>query len=602
MSKQGTESAPRQAGMNTLLRFLPLLWPKGEAELKARVIAALVLVLAGKAIGLAVPYALKWVVDSMSGPPTAATIVVALVAAYAAARFGTVLADNLRNAVFEKVGQQAGRRLAARVFRHIHNLSLRFHLERRTGSLTKIVERGTKSIDMMLYFLLFNIAPTLIELTAICVIFFFKFGPGLVVATLVMVVLYIAFTRAITDWRAKVQREMNEVDNRAIGRAVDSLLNYETVKYFGAEEREAKRYDEAIAAYARAATKNETSLAWLNIGQSAITNLMMAGAMGFTVWGWSQGRFTPGDVVLVNGLLLQLFRPLDMLGWVYRSIRQGLIDMEAMFELTDMPAEIVDAPGAAPLHVTSGLVSFEDVRFAYEPERPILVGVSFAVAPGTTLAVVGPSGAGKSTLARLLYRFYEPTGGSIRIDGQDIAEVTQESLRAAIGIVPQDTVLFNDTIGYNIAYGRDGAGEEEVRAAARGAAIDRFIAALPQGYDSMVGERGLKLSGGEKQRVAIARTLLKDPPILILDEATSALDSRTEEAIQATLDAVARNRTTIIIAHRLSTIVDADRIIVLDAGRVAETGTHSELLRAGGLYADLWARQAAERALEEAAE
>ena len=602
MSKQGTESAPRQAGMNTLLRFLPLLWPKGEAELKARVIAALVLVLAGKAIGLAVPYALKWVVDSMSGPPTAATIVVALVAAYAAARFGTVLADNLRNAVFEKVGQQAGRRLAARVFRHIHNLSLRFHLERRTGSLTKIVERGTKSIDMMLYFLLFNIAPTLIELTAICVIFFFKFGPGLVVATLVMVVLYIAFTRAITDWRAKVQREMNEVDNRAIGRAVDSLLNYETVKYFGAEEREAKRYDEAIAAYARAATKNETSLAWLNIGQSAITNLMMAGAMGFTVWGWSQGRFTPGDVVLVNGLLLQLFRPLDMLGWVYRSIRQGLIDMEAMFELTDMPAEIVDAPGAAPLHVTSGLVSFEDVHFAYEPERPILGGVSFAVAPGTTLAVVGPSGAGKSTLARLLYRFYEPTGGSIRIDGQDIAEVTQESLRAAIGIVPQDTVLFNDTIGYNIAYGRDGAGEEEVRAAARGAAIDRFIAALPQGYDSMVGERGLKLSGGEKQRVAIARTLLKDPPILILDEATSALDSRTEEAIQATLDAVARNRTTIIIAHRLSTIVDADRIIVLDAGRVAETGTHSELLRAGGLYADLWARQAAERALEEAAE
>jgi ABC-type transport system involved in Fe-S cluster assembly fused permease/ATPase subunit len=602
MSKQGTESAPRQAGMNTLLRFLPLLWPKGEAELKARVIAALVLVLAGKAIGLAVPYALKWVVDSMSGPPTAATIVVALVAAYAAARFGTVLADNLRNAVFEKVGQQAGRRLAARVFRHIHNLSLRFHLERRTGSLTKIVERGTKSIDMMLYFLLFNIAPTLIELTAICVIFFFKFGPGLVVATLVMVVLYIAFTRAITDWRAKVQREMNEVDNKAIGRAVDSLLNYETVKYFGAEEREAKRYDEAIAAYARAATKNETSLAWLNIGQSAITNLMMAGAMGFTVWGWSQGRFTPGDVVLVNGLLLQLFRPLDMLGWVYRSIRQGLIDMEAMFELTDMPAEIVDAPGAAPLHVTSGLVSFEDVHFAYEPERSILGGVSFAVAPGTTLAVVGPSGAGKSTLARLLYRFYEPTGGSIRIDGQDIAEVTQESLRAAIGIVPQDTVLFNDTIGYNIAYGRDGAGEEEVRAAARGAAIDRFIAALPQGYDSMVGERGLKLSGGEKQRVAIARTLLKDPPILILDEATSALDSRTEEAIQATLDAVARNRTTIIIAHRLSTIVDADRIIVLDAGRVAETGTHSELLRAGGLYADLWARQAAERALEEAAE
>jgi ATP-binding cassette subfamily B protein len=602
MAGQGEAGETRGAGLHTLVRFLPLLWPKGEAELKARVVAAMALVLAGKAIGLTVPYALKWVVDSMSGPPVAATVVVALVAAYAAARFGTVLADNLRNAVFEKVGQQAGRRLAARVFRHIHNLSLRFHLERRTGSLTKIVERGTKSIDMMLYFLLFNIAPTLIELTAICVIFFFKFGIGLVAATLVMVALYIAFTRAITDWRAKLQREMNEVDNKAIGRAVDSLLNYETVKYFSAEEREAKRYDEAIAAYARAATKNETSLAWLNIGQSLITNLMMAGAMGFTVWGWSQGRFTPGDVVLVNGLLLQLFRPLDMLGWVYRSIRQGLIDMEAMFALTDTPAEIVDVAGAAPLAVTRGLVTFEDVHFAYEPERPILSGVSFAVAPGTTLAVVGPSGAGKSTLARLLYRFYEPTGGSIRIDGQDIADVTQESLRAAIGIVPQDTVLFNDTIGYNIAYGRDGANEDEVRSAARGAAIDRFIAALPQGYESMVGERGLKLSGGEKQRVAIARTLLKDPPILILDEATSALDSRTEEAIQATLDAVARNRTTIIIAHRLSTIVDADRIIVLDAGKVAETGTHGELLRAGGLYAELWARQAAERALEEAAE
>ncbi len=602
MTQQAPAPEPRAAGLQTILRFLPLLWPKGEGELKVRVVAAMLLVLAGKAVGLTVPYGLKWVVDSMSGPRSGAMLVVALVAAYAAARFSTVLADNLRNAVFEKVGQQAGRRLAARVFRHIHALSLRFHLERRTGSLTKIVERGTKSIDMMLYFLLFNIAPTLIELTAICVIFFLKFGPGMVAATLVMVVLYIAFTRAITDWRAKLQREMNEVDNTAIGRAVDSLLNYETVKYFGAEEREARRYDEAIAAYARAATRNETSLAWLNIGQSVITNVMMFGAMGFTVWGWSEGRFTAGDVVLVNGLLLQLFRPLDMLGWVYRSVRQGLIDMEAMFALTDTPAEIVDAPGAPPLHVSRGLVAFEDVHFAYDPGRDILQGVSFAVPPGTTLAVVGPSGAGKSTLARLLYRFYEPTAGRITIDGEDIAAVTQASLRGAIGIVPQDTVLFNDTIGYNIAYGREGADQAEVEEAAKGASIDRFIAALPQGYESMVGERGLKLSGGEKQRVAIARTLLKNPPILILDEATSALDSRTEEAIQATLDAVARNRTTIIIAHRLSTIVEADRIIVLDAGRIAETGTHQELLRAGGLYADLWTRQAAERALEEAAE
>jgi ATP-binding cassette subfamily B protein len=492
--------------------------------------------------------------------------------------------------------------LAARVFRHIHALSLRFHLERRTGSLTKIVERGTKSIDMMLYFLLFNIAPTLIELTAICVIFYFKFGAGMVAATLAIVAVYIAFTRWITDWRAQLQREMNEVDNRAIGRAVDSLLNYETVKYFGAEEREARRYDEAIGAYARAATRNETSLAWLNIGQSTITNLMMFGAMGFTVWGWSQGRFTTGDVVLVNGLLLQLFRPLDMLGWVYRSIRQGLIDMEAMFNLVDTPAEIVDVPDAPPLRVSDGHVRFEDVAFGYEPERIILKGVTFDVPAGTSLAVVGPSGAGKSTLARLLYRFYDPTGGRITIDGQDISQITQASLRAAIGIVPQDTVLFNDTIGYNIGYGREGAGQAEIEGAAKGAAIDRFIAALPQGYESMVGERGLKLSGGEKQRVAIARTLLKDPPILILDEATSALDSRTEEAIQATLDAASRGRTTIIIAHRLSTIVEANRIIVLDAGRIAETGTHQELLRAGGLYAELWARQAAERELEEAAE
>ena len=602
MAEQAVEPAPRKAGFNTLVRFLPLLWPKREAELKARVVAALILVLAGKAIALLMPFAYKAVVDGMSGPRQAMGAVLMLVVAYAAARFGNVLADNLRNAVFEKVGQQAGRRLAAMVFRHVHNLSLRFHLERRTGSLTKIVERGTKSIDMMLYFILFNIAPTLIELTAICVIFFVKFGIGLVAATLAMVALYILFTRTITDWRAQLQRDMNEVDNKAIGRAVDSLLNYETVKYFGAEEREARRYDEAIAAFAKAATKNEVSLAWLNIGQSAITNIMMAGAMGYTVWGWSQGRFTPGDVVLVNSLLMQLFRPLDLLGWVYRSIRQGLIDMEAMFTLVDTPAEIVDSPDATVLQVSQGVVAFEDVHFAYEPERSILKGVSFTVPPGTTLAVVGPSGAGKSTLARLLYRFYDPTAGSIRIDGQDIAGVRQDSLRSAIGIVPQDTVLFNDTIGYNIGYGREGAGDSDIRGAARGAAIDRFIAALPQGYGSMVGERGLKLSGGEKQRVAIARTLLKDPPILILDEATSALDSRTEEAIQATLDNVARNRTTIIIAHRLSTIVNADRIVVLDAGRVAESGTHAELLRAGGLYADLWTRQAAERELEEAAE
>ncbi len=598
-----TEELPKDKGSFSILwRFLPMLWPKGEPELKLRVVVAVVLVLAGKAISLIMPFAYKAVVDAMSGQKAIFAAVAMLVVAYASARFGAVLADNLRNAVFEKVGQDAARRLAARVFRHIHSLSLRFHLERRTGSLSKIVERGTKSIDMMLYFLLFNIAPTIIELAAICVIFYFKFGGGLVVATLAMVAIYILFTRWVTDWRNALRREMNDVDNQAIGRAVDSLLNYETVKYFSAEEREAKRYDQAIGAFARAAVKNETSLAWLNIGQSLITNLMMAGAMAFTVWGWSQGRFTPGDVVLVNSLLMQLFRPLDMLGWVYRSIKQGLIDMEQMFILLDTPAEIVDAPGAGAIAVSQGHVRFEDVAFGYEPERIILKGVTIDVPAGTSCAVVGPSGAGKSTLARLLYRFYDPTDGRITIDGQDIATITQDSLRGAIGIVPQDTVLFNDTIGYNIAYGRDGSGQDEVERAAKGAAIDGFIAALPNGYESMVGERGLKLSGGEKQRVAIARTLLKDPPILILDEATSALDSRTEEAIQATLDGATKGRTTIVIAHRLSTIVGAHQIVVLDDGKVAERGTHGELLAKGGLYSELWARQAAERELEDVAE
>jgi ATP-binding cassette subfamily B protein len=587
----------------TLRRFLPYLWPKQAPALRARVVVAVLLVLAAKGANLILPFVYKAVVDRMAaGLDAAAGLIIALVLAYAGARFGSVLFDNLRNAIFEKVGQDAARRLAETVFRHIHALSLRFHLERRTGALTKIVERGTKSIDMMLYFLLFNIAPTLIELAAICIIFGVKFGPGLVVATLVMVVLYIWFTRTVTEWRANLQRRMNEVDNQAIARAVDSLLNYETVKYFGAEEREARRYGQAMETYRDAAVRNETSLAWLNIGQSLITNLMMAGAMAYTVWGWSQGRFTTGDVVFVNTFLAQLFRPLDMLGWVYRTIRQGLIDMEAMFGIIDTPPEIEDKPDAPDLKVHAGHVRFEGVHFAYEPNREILKGIDLEVKPGTMTAVVGPSGASKSTLSRLLFRFYEPTAGTITIDGHDICAVSQASLRASLGIVPQDTVLFNDTIGYNIGYGKDGATREEIEGAAQGAAIHDFILELPLRYDSLVGERGLKLSGGEKQRVAIARTLLKNPPILILDEATSALDSRTEDAIQETLQGVAARRTTIVIAHRLSTVVDADQIVVLDQGRVVERGTHAGLLRQEGLYAEMWARQQSEREAEEEAQ
>jgi ABC-type transport system involved in Fe-S cluster assembly fused permease/ATPase subunit len=596
-----TTDSAGAGGWRTLRRFLPYLWPKHEPKLRARVVIAVLLVLLAKGVSLSTGFVYKAAIDRMSaGMSQEVGLAVALVVAYAGARFAGVLFENVRNAIFERVGLDAARRFADQVFRHIHNLSLRFHLERRTGALTKIVERGIKSIDMMLYFLLFNIAPTVIELAVICVIFGVKFGAGLVVATLVMVVAYIAFTRIVTDWRARLQREINELDNRTVGRAVDSLLNYETVKYFGAEEREARRYDSALRGLNERSIRNETSLAWLNIGQSLITNLMMAGAMGYTVWGWSRGWFTTGDVVLVNTLLAQLFRPLDMLGWVYRTIRQGLVDMEQMFGLLDTPAEVDDVPGAAALQVSGGHVRLENVAFAYDPERQILKGVDIDVPPGRTVAVVGPSGAGKSTLSRLLFRFYDPQQGRITIDGQDISKVTQASLRAAIGIVPQDTVLFNDTIGYNIAYGRDGAGQAEVEAAARGAAIHDFVESLPEGYEAMVGERGLKLSGGEKQRVAIARTLLKDPPILILDEATSALDSRTEAAIQETLRSVTARRTSIVIAHRLSTVVDADQIVVLNEGEVAERGTHAQLLRANGLYAEMWARQQAEREEEEA--
>ena len=590
------DNAPLPPIWATMRRFFPDLWPADAPALRRRVAIAMLLVLVAKVVSLAMPFAYKGAVDRMApGMESGAGLAIALVVAYAGARFGSVLFDNLRNAIFERVGQEAGRRLADDVFVHLHRLSLRFHLDRRTGAVTKIVERGTKSIDTMLYFLLFNIAPTVLELAAVCVIFFVKFGAGLVAATLVMVALYIWFTRTITEWRNQLRRDMVDMDTNAVAHAVDSLLNFETVKYFGAEEREATRYGKAMRRYAEAAVKSENSLAWLNIGQSLITNLMMAGAMGYTVWGWSHGQFSTGDVVLVNTLLSQLFRPLDLLGMVYRTIRQGLIDMEAMYKLIDTQAEISDAPGAPMLHVEAGEVRFDHVHFGYDPEREILHGVSFTVPAGRTLAIVGPSGAGKSTIARLLFRFYDIQGGRISIDGQDIAAVTQQSLRASIGIVPQDMVLFNDTVGYNIGYGREGATQEEIEAAARAASIHDFIMGLPQGYATRVGERGLKLSGGEKQRVAIARTLLKDPPVLVLDEATSALDSRTETEIQDVLRSISRKRTTLIVAHRLSTVVDADEIIVMEKGRVVERGRHGDLVRADGLYAAMWARQATER-------
>jgi ATP-binding cassette subfamily B protein len=584
------------AGFATMRRFLPYLWPADNRALKTRVVFALLLVVVSKAVTLSMGLLYKEAIDRMTPAmrPEVA-IAVALVVAYAGARFAGVLFDNLRNVIFERVGQDATRHLAEHVFRRLHTLSLRFHLDRRTGAVAKVIERGTKSIDTMLYFMLFNIAPTLLELVAVSIFFFVEFGWQMVAATWVMVVAYIAFTRAVTDWRAKLREDMNTMDTGAAAKAVDSLLNYETVKYFNAEERETSRYANAARAYADAAVKSENSLAWLNIGQSFITNAMMAGAMAYVVWGWAQGRFTTGDVVLVNTWLSQLFRPLDLLGMVYRTIRQGLIDMAAMFDLIDTPAEVVDVPGAPPLHVGKGEVRFENVRFGYDANREILHGIDFTVPAGGTVAVVGPSGAGKSTLARLLFRFYDVTGGRILIDGQDIAHVQQSSLRAEIGIVPQDTVLFNDTIGYNIAYGRDGSDQAQVEAAARGAAIHGFIASTPEQYATKVGERGLKLSGGEKQRVAIARTLLKNPPILILDEATSALDSRTEAEIQSTLRTIAERRTTIVIAHRLSTIVDADEIVVLEAGLVAERGTHAALLEHGGLYAEMWTRQQAEQ-------
>jgi ABC-type transport system involved in Fe-S cluster assembly fused permease/ATPase subunit len=597
-------SDARHDGWRTLLRFLPYLWPADNKALRWRIVVACLFILASTATQLSLPYLLKAAVDTMGATgPKLVQLAMLVVLGYAAGRFAQTAFDNLRNIVFERVGQDATRSLAENVFAQLHRLSLRFHLARRTGEVTKTIERGTKSIDTMLYFMLFNIAPTAIQLVVVAVIFYINFGWGLVAATALAVAAYIWVTRTITEWRTALRERMNRLDGQALSRAVDALLNYETVKYFSAEAREEARYAQATRAYAEAAVKSENSLGLLNIAQAVVVNLLMACALAYTVWGWYRGEYTAGQLVFVQTYLTQLFRPLDMLGMVYRTIRQGLIDMAEMFRLLDEPQEVPDLPGAPALVIRKPSVAFENVVFGYEKDRTILHGLSFEVPAGGNYAVVGPSGAGKSTIARLLFRFYDPQGGRILIDGQNIKEVTQASLRAAIGIVPQDSVLFNDTIGYNIAYGRSDATEADVEAAARGAALMGLIDRLPQRFDTEVGERGLKLSGGEKQRVAIARTLVKNPPILLLDEATSALDTRTEQDILATLHRVAEHRTTISIAHRLSTVADADRILVLQDGRLAESGSHAQLLRMDGLYAEMWARQASEaEAMGEAAE
>ena len=574
------------------LTLLPYIWPKDGREIKIRVLAALAALSAAKLANIYVPLIYRDAVDLLSPEGGAvAALPIALLLAYGGARVLSVAFAELRQAIFAKVVQRAMRQAALRTFRHLHDLSLRYHLERRTGGLSRIIERGIRGIEFLLDFMLFNIVPTLVEILLVCGVLWGLFDIWFAVVTLFTIIGYIAFTLLVTEWRIKYRREMNDRDTEANTKAVDSLLNYETVKYFGNEEHEARRFDVALRAYERAAVHNTVSLSALNVGQGAIIALGLVAVMFMAGQGVIAKTMTVGDFVLVNTYLIQLYLPLNFLGFVYRNIRQSLIDMSDMFQLLDVGPEIVDRPGAPDLAVSAGEVRFEHVSFGYDLRRPILKDVSFVVPAGKTVAIVGPSGAGKSTISRILYRFYDVLEGRVLIDGQDIRDVRQESLRAAIGIVPQDTVLFNDTIAYNIAYGRPGSGQEAVEEAARLARIDGFVAALPDGYRSMVGERGLKLSGGEKQRVAIARTILKGPRILLFDEATSALDSHTEQEIQRSLDEVSANRTTLIIAHRLSTVVHADEILVLQDGRIVERGTHDALLAAGGSYAKLWRTQ-----------
>jgi ATP-binding cassette subfamily B protein len=577
----------------TLRALIPYLWPPGRTDLKLRVVAAVVCLLLAKAATVYIPILYKSAIDALShgSGAGAAALPIGLILAYGAARILSLSFAELRDAIFARVGQHAVREVGLQVFRHLHALALRFHLGRHTGGLTRSIERGTRGIQTLLRYVLFNVLPTLFEIALVCVLLWRMFDIWLALTTGVTVVLYLAYTLAITEWRTQFRRRMNETDSDANTKAIESLLNYETVKYFGNEEHEARRYDISLKQYQRAAVSSQVSLSLLNIGQAAIISIGLTLVMWMAASGIMRGQYTLGDFVLVNTYLLQLYDPLSFFGSMYRDIKQSLIDMERMFELLGEDREVQDAPGAPPLRIAGGRVEFRGVTFGYDARRPILKGVDFTIPAGKTLAVVGPSGAGKSTLARLLFRFYDVTGGAILIDGQDIRKVTQASVRAAIGIVPQDTVLFNDTIRYNIAYGRTGASAGEVEAAARMAHVHALVMNMPDGYDTVVGERGLKLSGGEKQRVAIARTLLKQPALFVFDEATSALDTHTEREIQANLREVSIGRTTLIIAHRLSTIVDADEIIVLGDGQVVERGTHAALLARGGVYAGMWHRQ-----------
>ena len=579
---------------STLARLLPYLW-----RYRWRVGAALAFLVGAKAANVGVPVLLKELVDALAIKPgtpegTAAAVLVVpagLLVAYGLLRLCTTLFTELRELVFAKATEGAARSVSLEVFRHLHALSLRFHLERQTGGMTRDIERGTRAVHSLVSYSIYSIFPTLVEVSMVLAILALKFDAVFAWITVGALVLYLAFTFSVTEWRTKFRREMNEYDSVAHTHAVDSLLNYETVKYFGNEAFEARRYDHSLERLRRAALKSQSTLSLLNTGQQLIIATALVAMLYRATAGVVAGRLTLGDLVMINGFMIQLYIPLNFLGMVYREIKQSLTDLDRMFGLLERRREVDDRPAAPALEVRQGVVRFEDVRFAYDPARPILHGVSFEIPAGRTLAVVGPSGAGKSTLARLLFRFYDVTGGRITIDGQDLRDVTQASVRAAIGIVPQDTVLFNDTIYYNIAYGRPGAGRDEVQAAARAAHIHDFIVGTPTGYDTMVGERGLKLSGGEKQRVAIARTLLKNPPILIFDEATSALDSANERAIQAELRSAAHGKTALVIAHRLSTVVDAHEIVVLDAGRVVERGPHAELLARAGRYAQMWRLQ-----------